>query len=180
MVWEPSACCGIGRRTAGYVIASITVIYCIFDLVLSIYYLSNGHFNDMMDARCNKLPGDEYQTRKCIDVAHKTFNVLISVRLVMEILHIIFSFLLMHGIRKNNPRLMVPYLVMMLIAIVLLTLFSAIMVVLLLFLSVTIALVVAIVFGGIIFIMTYFNLVVRAYYKEINEPLKNNFKTLKA
>ncbi|XP_063610844.1 uncharacterized protein LOC134784661 [Penaeus indicus] len=180
MVWEPSSCCGIGRRTAGYVIASITAIYCIFDTVLTIYYLSNGKFNVILADHCEKLSSGEDFTKNCIDVAQRTFNGLISVRLVMEILHIIFSFLLMHGIRTTNPRLMVPYLVMMLIAIVLLTLCSAFMVAVLMVLSFRIGLIGAIILGGIIFIMTYFMLVVRAYYKEVNEPIKNNFDRLKA
>lgn len=68
---------------------------------------------------------------------------------------------------QKNPRLMVPYLVMMLIAIVLLTLSAAFIVVVLMLLSVRIGMVLAIIFGGVIFIMTYFNLVVRAYYKEV-------------
>ncbi|XP_037775313.1 uncharacterized protein LOC119572334 [Penaeus monodon] len=180
MVWEPSSCCGIGRRTAGCIIASITAIYCIFDSVLTLYYLSNGQFNLFMEDYCKKLTDAEYPTSNCIDIAHRTFNGVISIRLVMEILHIIFSFLLIRGIRTKNPRLRVPYLVMMLIAIVLLTLSAAFIVVVLMLLSVRIGMVRAIIFGGVIFIMTYFNLVVRAYYKEINGPVMNNFKTLKA
>lgn len=183
MVWAPSTCCGIGRRTASYIIASITAIYCTWDLVMSIHYISNGRFDYAMRDMCMKLTDDSFQDGlqdgKCFDAAHKPFIGLISARLVMEILHVIFSFLLIHGVRKNIPRLMVPYMVLMLIAIILLTLTTAFLVVVLMFFSVRASLIAALI-AVVIFIMTYFNLVVRALYKEMNEPLKNNFTALKA
>ncbi|XP_027209291.2 uncharacterized protein [Penaeus vannamei] len=176
MVWEPLTCCGISRRTAGFTIASITAIYCVIDIVFVIYFVSGGFINELMKQQCNGFRESDHSAI-CFAGDHDfTWGIVTSIifRMLMAILHVICSFLLIHGIRKNIPRLMVPYMVVMSIAIGLLTLFAVAMVMLLILLDIEIAMVAAAILGGIIFIMTYFNLVVRAYYMEVDGLMKDN------
>nr|XP_027209300.1 uncharacterized protein LOC113802846 [Penaeus vannamei] len=162
MVWEPATCCGINRRTAGYIIASISATYSVVILALFIYawflVLTRGYINK-----------------------HMTVLIVEAVALmVLEAIHLIFCFLLIHGIRKNIPRLMVPFIVTMLIGIILWTLSAASAVLELMVMDGGKAVLAALVNAGIIFIMTYFNLVVRAYYMEVKARVENDFRTPEA
>ncbi|XP_042858237.1 uncharacterized protein LOC122244413 [Penaeus japonicus] len=187
MVWTPSSCCGINRRKAGYIIASITAICNMVSMGNVIFFLPNKNnvddFCNNFLFNCHDYFKESYFKYFCFRISTNCPDHLYlgaSIPLGMGLLLIVSSFFLIHGIRKKMPDLMIPYMVMMGIAIALLILGSAILVIMtIMAINDLYGLALALLLGTVTFIMTFFNLVVRAHYIEVSQTIKNDYKPMK-
>ncbi|KAK3877002.1 hypothetical protein Pcinc_018255 [Petrolisthes cinctipes] len=85
--------------------------------------------------------------------------------LIIASLQITFSSLLIHGILKQKTRFMIPMMVMYLIQIILILILSLIIVGVFMYLNIWIVVIIFVaLFSGIIFLETYFLLIIRAHY----------------
>merc|ERR1712002_1106318 len=100
--------------------------------------------------------------------------------MVLEFLQVIFSCCLIHGIRKNKTRLMVPYMIWMIVGISILIIMALALMGLFMYVgAVQVVLILAVLFGAITFLETYFLLVIRALYYQLKRTKGQAHMTLK-
>lgn len=162
MLWEPSGCCCFTLRTGSLVLASIVIFFGTCSMLtgyLAIYDL---------DKSFQEVCKNEEDIQDCITTVKRASYGIIGTRFVVDFIQVTFSILLIHGVLKNKTRFLVPYMIMMLVGISILILMALILMGILIYegfwRGVFIA---AIIFGAIIFLETYFLLVVRALYLQL-------------
>lgn len=135
----------------------------VVDLKEVVYEVCKNHLQEMEN--CEGLIG-------------KAVIGMITVYMVLAVLHAIFSSMLIHGIRRDKTCLMVPHMVMKLIGIIFAIIASAALLVIIMVDGTYVVLFAIILYGLIIFLETYFLLVLRAHYLDIKRSEGSLHKVL--
>ncbi|XP_068232712.1 uncharacterized protein [Palaemon carinicauda] len=167
MVWEPRGCCCFDLRTGSLILGSLVLAFSVLGLILSV----NTVVNVDVDLEISKVCADEAVNEAVEDCHSLLKNIVIGFiasRFIIDIVVTILSSLLIHGIRKNMTRLLIPFMCMQVLAISVLVLLALG----LLGISAVVGLwkgffIVLVIFGSVIFLETYFLLVIRAFYYEV-------------
>lgn len=163
-MWEPSGCCCFTLRTGSLILASLMIG---FGLVSMMYYIDFFVKTDI-DILVENVCKEEQEIQNCQSIMRSAIIGFVSTRFIIDFIQVTFSILLVHGIRKNKTRFMIPYMIMLLIGISLLILLSLVLIVLLLVMQYwQFALIAIIIFGSITFLETYFLLVIRALFLQL-------------
>ncbi|XP_066949945.1 uncharacterized protein [Macrobrachium rosenbergii] len=167
-VWEPkTCCCGISVRVGTLVIGWLGLISSIFSLLSWLRFVQIS-YDDF--AEVCKEAANEIQQHIDVDVCATAAVSIIAVSGVCSGLFVIISALLLVGVNKNKPTLILPFIVTHGIEIVLSCLF--------ILLGFALFLHEGIVFAAFIFLLVsgmflalevYLFLVVRACYKEVKQ-----------
>lgn len=167
MVWEPKGCCCFDLRTGSLILGSLVLAFSVLGLILSI----NTVVNVDVDLEISKACADE-KVNEAVEDCHSLLKSIvigfIASRFIIDVVVTILSSLLIHGIRKNMTRLVIPFMGMQVFAISVLILLG----VALLGICAVVGVwkgffIIAIALGSIIFLETYFLLVIRAFYYEM-------------
>ncbi|XP_047494909.1 uncharacterized protein LOC125043015 [Penaeus chinensis] len=164
MLWEPSGCCCFTLRTGSLVMASIVIFFGTCSMLYVGGYLATQDIGNSFQEICQ----DEEDIPDCITTFKNASYGVIATRFVLDFIQVTFSILLIHGVLKNKTRFLVPYMIMILVGICILMLTALAVMGIFIYESMYRAVfVVAVLFGVVIFLETYFLLVVRALYLQL-------------
>ncbi|XP_042888077.1 uncharacterized protein LOC122263621 [Penaeus japonicus] len=164
MLWEPSGCCCFTLRTGSLVMASLVIFFGISSIVYTTGYLATNDLEGSIHTVCE----EEHDIQDCVNKVKQASYGIIGTRLVLDFIQVAFSILLIHGVVKNKTRFLVPYMIMMLIGISILLLSALTVMGALAYSGMWRGVFIAAVIGGsIIFLETYFLLVIRALYLQL-------------
>ncbi|XP_064102395.1 uncharacterized protein LOC135212671 [Macrobrachium nipponense] len=170
-VWEPkTCCCGISVRVGTLVIGWLGLISSIFSLLSWLRFVQIS-YDDF--AKVCKEAANEIQQPIDVDVCATAAVSIIAVSGVCSGLFVIISALLLVGVNKNKPTLILPFIVIHGIEIVLSCLFILLGFVLLIHEGVAvIAFIFLLVTGMALAVEVYLFLVVRACYNEVKQHVE--------
>lgn len=121
-----------------------------------------------LDSSFHEICKEEEDIQDCITTIKNASYGIIGTRFMLDFIQVTFSILLIHGVLKNKTRFLVPYMIMVLVGICILMLTALAMMGILIYEGIWRGVfIVAIIFGVIIFLETYFLLVVRALYLQL-------------
>ncbi|XP_064106406.1 uncharacterized protein LOC135215517 [Macrobrachium nipponense] len=166
MLWEPRGCCGMSLRTGSLCLGSLVLVGALLSLAMTAEGILTYDFSFEVVRFCNK--NVHWEQDRCQVITKYTGLTIVSLHVIINIAEAVFSSMLIHGIRKNKTRLMVPLMVLCVSQIILLIMISMLPLAVLAYIhSWEVFLVAAGLFGSIIFVETYFVLVLRAYWLEV-------------
>ncbi|XP_037789489.1 uncharacterized protein LOC119584966 [Penaeus monodon] len=164
MLWEPSGCCCFTLRTGSLVMASLVIFFGTCSMLYVTGYLATQD----LDSSFHEICKEEEDIQDCITTIKNASYGIIGTRFMLDFIQVTFSILLIHGVLKNKTRFLVPYMIMVLVGICILMLTALAMMGILIYEGIWRGVfIVAIIFGVIIFLETYFLLVVRALYLQL-------------
>ncbi|XP_063611383.1 uncharacterized protein LOC134785059 [Penaeus indicus] len=166
MLWQPKGCCCFTRRTGSLILASLSVICGIFGILNLVNIYANHDQN--VDSEVLKFCRENLQAEDmgaCRDSAKHIVMLGGATLMLIYVIQVIISSLLIHGVSKNDPCLMVPYMILRLIYVILAIIGGAAVCIALIVVGDFSAMsIVAAIAFGYIYLETYFLLVVRAHY----------------
>lgn len=153
-------------RSGSLVLGSLVLAGALLSLTMTFEGLLTYDFSLEVVKFCNKNPN--WEQDKCHIVIKYIGLSIVSMHLLINIAEAAFSSMLIHGIRKNKTRLMVPLMMLCTTLIILLIVVSLLPLAVLAYVhSWEVFLLAAGLFGSVVFIETYFVLVIRAYWLEV-------------
>ncbi|XP_037797214.1 uncharacterized protein LOC119592462 [Penaeus monodon] len=171
MLWQPKGCCCFTRRTGSLILASLSVICGIFGILNLVNIYANHDQN--VDSEVLKFCRENLQAEDmgaCRDSAKHIVMLGGATLMLLYVIQVIISSLLIHGVSKNDPCLMVPYMILRLIYVILaITGGAALCIALIVVGDISSMAIVAAIAFGYIFLETYFLLVVRAHYLQMRK-----------
>lgn len=171
MLWQPKGCCCFTRRTGSLILASLSVISGIFGILNLVNIYANHDQNvDLEVVKFCRMNLEAEDMGACRDSVKHIVMLGGATLMLLYVIQVIISSLLIHGVSKNDPCLMVPYMILRLIYIILtITGGAALCIALIVVGDLTSMSIVAAVAFGYIFLETYFLLVIRAHYLQVRE-----------
>ncbi|XP_063609482.1 uncharacterized protein LOC134783521 [Penaeus indicus] len=164
MLWEPSGCCCFSLRTGSLVMASIVIFFG----TCSMLYIGGYLATQDLDSSFLEICKEEENIPDCITTLRNASYGIIGTRFVLDLIQVTFSILLIHGVLKNKTRFLVPYMIMILVGICILILTALAMMGVMMYEGLWRGVfIIAIIFGAVIFLETYFLLVIRALYLQL-------------
>ncbi|XP_037789490.1 uncharacterized protein LOC119584968 [Penaeus monodon] len=168
MLWEPSGCCCCSLRTGSLVLATIVIVTGTLGMINEIGVFVVGDLPHNMREVCEQEKNDDMDVEECIDFSLPIVYGVLITKLVLDIIQVIISILLVHGILKNKTRFMIPYMIMVLIGIIIMLLVALLAIGLMAYSGLWAGVFIfALIFGVFIFLETYCLLVVRALYLQL-------------
>ncbi|XP_066949934.1 uncharacterized protein [Macrobrachium rosenbergii] len=168
-MWEPQMFCCCSVRQGSILIASLLLVWCITDIGLSVLGLPRNVFITDFHEGCrerDQMVMDEEMCQKIAARSQMTKSVFVSVRMATNVILIAVSSMLIHGVRKGRPCLLIPFMIVHVMAIVSLILATIIQLVALVTDNMT-DFVVLLVIGPIgLCFLVYLFFVIRASYLE--------------
>lgn len=167
-MWEPEGCCCFTRKTGCLILGSLNVgfsllLFIILGILTSV--LTTVDIHESIDEICNRN-GREIM-ENCQDMVYKGIVVGLVCCYIGTVIELVFSSMLIHGVRKELPCLMVPKMVMMLIGLILSILSGVVGTVQLAIMNVELMFIHVAIHGSLIFLGTYYLLVMRTHYLEL-------------
>ncbi|XP_066949878.1 uncharacterized protein [Macrobrachium rosenbergii] len=179
--WEPKACCCCASlKTGTLVLGMITLIVFGIDL-LSVIVAAAFKYNEIKSA-CDEfasksVPDGEDTDVEYLDAEHLCTIIIVAVFVTWGVISLaitLFSILLLVGVKKNMPALMIPYMVGQVIAILLLGTVSFAPFVIGIINGVILGIILGLVlFTVIVGLQVYLLLIIRAYYKELRQRIQD-------
>lgn len=121
-MWEPKTLCCCNVRIGTIIIAVVVLVCSITDAVVTLLGLPPTAFaEESQGGGCRELDQmfmDENECLRIISQHQYSRSVIASVHLVTDSLLIVLSSMLIHGVRKNKPCLVIPFMVLQGLAIV--------------------------------------------------------------
>ncbi|XP_064102387.1 uncharacterized protein LOC135212667 [Macrobrachium nipponense] len=168
-MWEPQMFCCCGVRQGSILIASFVLLCCLVDIGSAVLGLPRNIFIADYHEGCrerDQMVMDEEMCQKIAARNQMTKSVFVSVRMATNVILIVVSSMLIHGVRKGRPCLLIPFMIVHVMAIVSLILATIIQLVTLVTDNVA-DFIVLLVIGPIgVCILVYLLFVIRASYLE--------------
>lgn len=169
-MWEPSGCCFcFNRKTGCLILGSLTLIGAILNFLHCVHIMAAVDLGDTVKEFCEN---EMYQFQDCDTVLLKIVIAAVVASVVINVIQVVFSSMFIHGLRKEITCLLAPYIVVELISIIVLVISGVV------FLGVLgyqnawgLFFFIGILIGIIAFLKTYFVLVMRAHYREMQQSL---------
>ncbi|XP_064102717.1 uncharacterized protein LOC135212895 [Macrobrachium nipponense] len=175
--WQPKACCCCcgSLKTGTLVLGMLTLIVFGIDF-LSVIVAAAFKYNEIIST-CDEYGSKSDPDGADTDVEHICTIIIVSVFVTWGVISLaitIFSILLLVGVNKNMPGLMIPYMVGQVIAILLLGTVSFAPFVIGIINGVILGIILGLVlFTVIVGLQSYLLLVVRAHYKELRQHIQD-------
>ncbi|XP_069163546.1 lysosomal-associated transmembrane protein 4A-like [Procambarus clarkii] len=170
MLWEPTGCCCFSRRTGSLILGTLVLIGSLLTIVVFSYGLLTVDTEAAIRKECYKSQEKE----DCEKLAGYAVATMVAVHMVVATLNVIFSSMLIHGILKEKPCLMIPHMTMRLLSIIFSIIVSAILIGILIYINEWRAVAVFTIICSLwIFILTYFLLVIRAHYLDMKRSVSD-------
>lgn len=169
MVWEPKSCCGCGSvKTGTLVLGWLALVFSTLHVLGSLRYTALD-YSDYKDI-CVEVIKEQDLHDLSPDTCARTVISSIVVSAVTSTISVIISILLLVGVNKSKPVLMLPFMICQVIGITFLGLAGLILFGVLLYIgAIGAAFFIAILIGLIMFLEVYFFLVIRICYKEVKQ-----------
>ncbi|XP_042878660.1 uncharacterized protein LOC122257439 [Penaeus japonicus] len=171
MIWQPEGCCCFTRRTGSLILASLSVICGIFGMLNLVNIYANHDQN--VDSEVKKFCLENLQAEDLVACRNSAKHIVMlggATLMLLYIIQVIISSLLIHGVSKNDPCLMIPYMVLRLLYVIFAIMIGAgTCIALIVFGELKAMAVIAVVASLYIFLETYFLLVIRAHYLQMRK-----------
>ncbi|XP_042875629.1 lysosomal-associated transmembrane protein 5-like [Penaeus japonicus] len=166
MLWEPKGCCCFSLRTGSLVLATIVIVFGSLGIINGVGIFIVGDIHGTIREVCEE--DKDMDLEECINLTTPIALGILITKFVLDCVQVVFSIFLIHGILKNKTRYMVPYMIMVLVGIIIMMLVALVMIGFFIYIGVFVGvLIFAFIFGLIIFLETYFLLVIRALYLQL-------------
>ncbi|XP_063592389.1 uncharacterized protein LOC134769558 [Penaeus indicus] len=168
MLWEPSGCCCCSLRTGSLVLATIVIVTGTLGIINEISVFIVGDIPDTLREVCEKEENDNMDPDECYDFSYPIVYGILITKLLLDIMQVVISILLVHGILKNKTRFMIPFMITVLVGIIIWLLAALFAIGSMAYFGLWAGVFIfAIIFGLIIFLETYCLLVVRALFLQL-------------
>lgn len=175
-IYEPKSCCiCFDTRNGSLILASITLIVSILNFLNAM----SGQLANTLDTVWNRKTTSEeippeYQQYKASFIMYA-----VIATLVWNSLLAVLSCLLIHGVRKNRPGLMLPYLAWSWTRLVMYVICGLIMTSLVFYVQEPELMILIVALTILITVEAYFVLVINAYHKQVKRSLSEDHQLLR-
>lgn len=169
-MWEPLGCCFcFTRKTGCLILGTLVLIWSIVNFLHCVHVMAAVDLGESVKEICAQK---EYEFQGCDTVLLKAAIAGLVITVVISVVVLFFSSMFIHGIRKEIPCLMVPFIVIELIHTILLVICGVVVIGVLIYVEAWgLFFFMGILLGIAAFLKTYFVLVMRAHYIEVKQSL---------